>query len=50
MDRTIPSFRLLIDIEKLKWKQFRKYLCRQDKKIFNRLFTIPKLYCHYLSD
>jgi YesN/AraC family two-component response regulator len=50
MDRTIPSFGLLVDIEKLEWKQFRKYLCRQDKKIFNRLFTIPKLYCHYLSD
>jgi hypothetical protein len=44
MDRAIHSFRLLIDIEKLEWKQFRKYLCRQDKKIFNRLFTIPKLY------
>jgi hypothetical protein len=32
MGRTIPSFRVLIDIEKLEWKQFRKYLCRQDKK------------------
>ena len=50
MDRTIPYFRLLIDIEKLECKQFRKYFCRQDKKIFNRLFTILKLYRHYLSD
>ena len=50
MGRTIPSFRVLIDIEKLEWKQFRKYLCRQDKKIFNKLFSISELYCHSLSD
>ncbi|MBA3749327.1 MAG: hypothetical protein H0X03_00230 [Nitrosopumilus sp.] len=50
MGRTIPSFRLLIDIEELEWKQFRKYLCRQDKKVFNNLFIIPKLYCHSLSN
>ena len=50
MGRTIPSFRLLIDIEKLEWREFRKYLCRQDKKIFNKLFALPKLYCHSLSN
>jgi hypothetical protein len=50
MGRTIPPFRLLIDIEKLEWREFRKYLCRQDKKIFNKLFALPKLYCHSLSN
>jgi hypothetical protein len=50
MGRTIPSFRLLIDIEKLEWKEFRKHLCRQDKKIFTKLFALPKLYCHSLSN
>ncbi len=50
MGRTIPSFRLLIDIEEAEWKQFRKYLCSQDKKIFNKLFSLPKLYCHCLSN
>jgi hypothetical protein len=25
--RTVSSLRLLIDIEELEWKQFRKYLC-----------------------
>lgn len=50
MDRTIPSFRLLIDTEELEWKQFRKYLYRQDKKIVNKLFSISKLYCLSLSN
>lgn len=50
MGRTIPSFRLLIDIEELEWREFRKYLCKQDKKIFNKLFSLPKIYCHYLSN
>ncbi len=51
MGQTIPSCRLLIIIEKLEWKQFRKYLCRKDKNIFNnKLFSIPKLYSHSLSN
>jgi len=50
MGRSIPSFRLLIDIERLEWFDFRRYLCKADKEIFNRLFSIPKLYCHSLSN
>lgn len=50
MGRTIPSFRILIDIEKSSWSSFRKYLDHKDKKIFDILFYIPKLYCHSLSN
>ncbi|MER5174295.1 MAG: hypothetical protein ABJB76_09855 [Candidatus Nitrosocosmicus sp.] len=50
MGRTIPSFRILIEIEKLEWLSFRKHLNKEDKKMFNKLFSIPKLYCHSLSN
>ncbi|HXT83133.1 MAG TPA: hypothetical protein VN704_02200 [Verrucomicrobiae bacterium] len=50
MGRTIPSFRILIDIEKASWLSFRKCLNNKDKKIFDILFNVPKLYCHSLSN
>jgi hypothetical protein len=47
--RSIPSFRMLIDIERLEWTDFKRELGKKDKQIFNKLFLIPKLYCHALS-
>ncbi len=49
MGRSIPSFRMLIDLERLEWINFRKELSKKDKQIFDKLFSIPKLYCHALS-
>ncbi len=49
MGRSIPSFRMLIDIERLEWTNFKKELSKKEKQIFNKLFLIPKLYCHALS-
>jgi hypothetical protein len=49
MGRSIPSFRMLIDIERLEWTDFKRELGKKDKQIFNKLFLIPKLYCHALS-
>jgi hypothetical protein len=49
MGRSIPSFRMLIDIERSEWANFKKELSKKDKQIFNKLFLIPKLYCHTLS-
>ncbi|NOJ32697.1 MAG: hypothetical protein DA329_11220 [Candidatus Nitrosocosmicus sp.] len=40
---------MLIDIERLEWTNFKKELNKKDKQIFNKLFLIPKLYCHALS-
>lgn len=51
MGRSIPSFRILIDIERPEWREFKEKLSnRQDKENFNKLFSIPKLYCHSLSN
>lgn len=50
MGRTIPSFRILIDIEKSNWSSFTKYLNRKDRDRFDMLFYIPKLFCHSLSN
>jgi hypothetical protein len=49
MGRSIPSFRILIDIERIEWANFKKELSKKDKQIFNKLFLIPKLYCHTIS-
>lgn len=51
MGRSIPSFRMLIDIEQLEWRIFKDRLSsRKDKESFNKLFSVPKLYCHSLSN
>lgn len=51
MGRSIPSYRMLIDIERSEWRTFREKLSnKQDKKYFNKLFAIPKLYCNSLSN
>ncbi|VFJ13957.1 hypothetical protein [Candidatus Nitrosocosmicus franklandus] len=49
MGRSIPSFRMLIDIQRLEWTNFRKELGKKDKQIFSKLFLIPKLYGHASS-
>lgn len=51
MGRSIPSFRMLIDIERSEWRTFREKLSnKKDKEYLNKLFSIPKLYCHSLSN
>ena len=51
--RTIPSFRIAAVLEEKEWKQYRKYLNnKKDKKVFNEMFSIAKLYnsaCSYAS-
>src|SRR5918911_5128607 len=44
MGRTIPSFRLASVDEQKEWKQFRKGLDKQDRKIFDSMFSIGRLY------
>jgi hypothetical protein len=51
MGRSIPSFRQLIDIERLNWSEFRKKLSsKSDKKAFDLIFENAKLYTSYLSN
>jgi hypothetical protein len=44
MGRTIPSFRIALAMEKEKWKPFRNALDKSDRKKFDEMFDIPRLY------
>jgi hypothetical protein len=51
MGRTIPSFRQLLEIEKLEWSSFKKALpTKKDKQAFDEIFENAKLYTSYLSN
>ena len=50
MGRSIPSFRQLIDIERLNWSEFKKELpSKRDKQAFDLVFENAILYSSYLS-
>jgi hypothetical protein len=52
MGRTIPSFRLSSVEEQKEWKKFRKGLDKQDRKIFDDMFSITHFYnsaCSYAA-
>jgi hypothetical protein len=44
MGRTIPSFRMAIDIEIAKWKTFRDALRKPEREIFENMLLRSKLY------
>ena len=51
MGRSIPSFRQLLEIEKLNWSLFKKLLpTKKDKKEFDKVFDNVKLYTSYLGN
>jgi hypothetical protein len=51
MGRSIPSFRQLIEIERLNWSEFKKGLPSKDEKeAVNSIFENAKLYTQYLSN
>jgi hypothetical protein len=50
MGRTIPSFRMALAMEKEDWKPFRNALDKSDRKRFDEMWDIPRLYtsaCSY---
>jgi hypothetical protein len=50
MGRTIPSFRIALEIEERDWKPFRNALDKSDRKKFDEMFDIPRFYisaCSY---
>jgi hypothetical protein len=52
MGRTIPSFRIAGVLEEKEWKLFANYLNKKDKKAFDNMFSIARLYnsaCSYAS-
>jgi hypothetical protein len=44
MGRTIPSFRIALEMEKADWKPFRNALDKSERKEFDDMFDIPKSY------
>ena len=51
MGRTIPSFRQLLEIEKLDWSTFKKLLpTKKDKQAFDMVFENARLYTSYLGN
>ena len=48
MDRTIPSFRIVLAMEKDDWKLFRNALDKKDRKKFDEMmFDPPRLYISF---
>jgi hypothetical protein len=50
MGRTIPSFRIELDMEKAEWKPFRNALDKSERKEFDDMFDIPRLYLSACSN
>jgi hypothetical protein len=51
MGRTIPTFRQLLEIEKLEWSTFKKLLPnKKDKQAFDMVFENACLYASYLGN
>jgi hypothetical protein len=50
MGRTIPSFRMTLAMENKKWKPFRDALDKKERKDFDDMWDIPKLYISACSN
>ena len=50
MGRTIPSFRTVLEMEKEEWKPFRNALDKSDRKKFDEMWDIPRLYLFACSN
>jgi hypothetical protein len=51
MGRSIPSFRQLLEIEKLNWSLFKRQLpTKKDKEEFDKVFDSVRLYTSYLGN
>jgi hypothetical protein len=43
VSRTVPSFRMAAEIERTKWRQFRSYLDKKDRKEFDQMYDYFEL-------
>src|SRR5918997_1122732 len=50
MGRTVPSFRNVLATEKTEWKPFRDALGKKEKKDYDEMWDIPKLYISACSN
>src|SRR5215211_8917232 len=44
MGRTVPSFRIALADEKAEWRPFRNALDKSERKAFDEMWDIPRLY------
>jgi hypothetical protein len=44
MGRTIPSFRIAAEMERVKWRPFRLLLNKKDRKLFDEMFSYVRFY------
>jgi hypothetical protein len=44
MGRTVPSFRNVLEMEKQEWKPFRNALDKSERRMFDEMWDIPRLY------
>jgi hypothetical protein len=44
MGRTVPSFRIVLAEEKREWKPFRTALDKPERKEFDEMWDVPRLY------
>jgi hypothetical protein len=44
MGRTVPSFRLALAQEESEWSEYRRRLGKKERKAFDDMFTIVRLY------
>jgi hypothetical protein len=47
MGRTIPSFRIALAMEEKEWKPFHNALDKSDRKKFDEIWDIPRLYVSF---
>jgi hypothetical protein len=50
MGRTIPSFRIALEMEQAEWKPFRNALDKSDRKKFDEMWDIPRWYISACSN
>ena len=50
MGRTVPSFRIVLAEEKQEWKPFRNALDKSERKDFDEMWDIPRLYVSACSN
>jgi len=50
MGSSASSFRMLINIERSEWIDFKKELCKEDRQRFDKLFSAHKIYHHSASN
>jgi hypothetical protein len=50
MGRTVPSFRIALALEKADWSPFREALDKSERKDFDEMWDIPRLYTSACSN